>query len=156
MIGSHSKPRCQIFKDRRKDTRYRCQAALLDESKKKVLIVYENSYPINLRRWGFPKGKIKKGETNTECVHREVCEEVGIELRNYPHSYCKQGRDHIIVIHRPAEAIYLHLGPEILKAVWVDIAWLKNDVERDQALVKNNINHTNKYNARLRSLVRKL
>lgn len=53
-----------------------CGAAILNPSCTKVLLV--KAY--HGHSWGFPKGKIDKGETKSECAMREVLEEVGFDI----------------------------------------------------------------------------
>ena len=150
-------PKCQLNPSQLDDQpRKKCQAALLDNTEEKILIVYEKSYPKHLRRWGLPKGKFKTGETATECVHREVCEEVGINVDQYPHVYRKKGRDQIIVFNKPADEIKLYIGPEILHAKWVDLNWLKSDVAQDKLMGKMDPNYKYKYNNFMRSFIPKI
>ena len=106
----------------------------------------------------IPKGKYKVGEDNKECVHREVCEEVGIEVDKYPHIYRPQGSGHIVIFNKPAEEIPLFLGPEINSAKWVDLNWLKNDIKNE--IKKSNQVPTGtypyKYNINIRKYVPKI
>ena len=152
-----SAPACQIYPDTRKDIRNKkCQAVLLDKTGRKILIVYENvpKELTHLQRWGLPKGKFKEGEVLEECVHREVCEEVGINVGDYPHVYRKQGRNHIVTFNKAADEIHLHLGPEIARAEWVDLDWLKSDVSRDISNQKRyGTRYIAKYNAPLKKVI---
>jgi 8-oxo-dGTP pyrophosphatase MutT (NUDIX family) len=52
-------------------------AALLDPTLTKVLMV--KGYKKDAS-WGFPRGKLSKGETAAECAAREVLEETGIDV----------------------------------------------------------------------------
>jgi len=53
-------------------------------SKNKVLVIQRGKDEIAFPdKWGFPGGKIEQGETPTECLKREVMEEVGIEADNF-------------------------------------------------------------------------
>jgi len=52
-------------------------AALLDPTLTKVLMV--KGYKKDAS-WGFPRGKLSKGETASECAAREVLEETGIDI----------------------------------------------------------------------------
>ncbi|WP_332912476.1 NUDIX hydrolase [Algoriphagus boritolerans] len=38
-----------------------------------------------LGKWDFPKGKLDKGETPTECAKREVEEETNVKVKLGPH-----------------------------------------------------------------------
>ena len=120
--------------------------ALIDKSKKYVLIVFEKSYPVNLRKWGLTKGKVKEGETTLECGHREVCEEVGIEIAKYEHRYTKLGNNQIVIIEKDIKEIKMYLGKEILEAKWVLITWLKEDIEKSPE----------KYNSSARFMIDKI
>lgn len=51
--------------------------AVLRSKDKHILIVHEKASDL----WGVPKGKRKNGETKTQCIMREVREEIGIKLQ---------------------------------------------------------------------------
>ena len=55
-------------------------AALLDPTLTKVLMV--KGYKKDAS-WGFPRGKLSKGETAAECAAREVLEETGIDISEF-------------------------------------------------------------------------
>lgn len=55
-------------------------AALLDPTLTKVLMV--KGYKKDAS-WGFPRGKLSKGETAAECAAREVLEETGIDISDF-------------------------------------------------------------------------
>ena len=55
-------------------------AALLDPTLTKVLMV--RGYKKDAS-WGFPRGKLSKGETAAECAAREVLEETGIDISDF-------------------------------------------------------------------------
>ena len=55
-------------------------AALLDPTLTKVLMV--KGYKKDAS-WGFPRGKLSKGETASECAAREVLEETGIDISGF-------------------------------------------------------------------------
>ena len=137
------KPACQRFPKKGADLKKRCQAALIDNTGRRVLIVYERSFPRTLRRWGFPKGKFKEGENARECILRETCEETGIIIEDTPHKFLLRGNNSLILFELPAEAIKLELGPEIKYARWVDINWLIDDAK----------NSVDKYNSHLRKFL---
>ena len=55
-----------------------CGCVIFDkETHSKVLIVYEKRRDF----WGFPKGHVESGETETQTALREVKEEVGIDVK---------------------------------------------------------------------------
>lgn len=57
-----------------------CGAALLNAKLTHVVLV--RAWGPNAR-WGFPKGKLAKGETELECAIREVLEEIGFDMTPY-------------------------------------------------------------------------
>ena len=61
-----------------------CGCVIFDKAThSKVLIVYEK----NRNFWGFPKGHIEKGETETQTALREVKEEVGLDVKILDEKY---------------------------------------------------------------------
>jgi len=124
-------PACQRKHDRRPDLNKRCLGALLDNTGEWVIIIHENSFPKRDRKWGFPKGKFKIGENGTECMHREVCEEVGVDVSMYSHEYRKTGINQIVVFDDHRDDIPLFPGPEALQVKWVRVDWLKKDIARN-------------------------
>ena len=61
-----------------------CGCVIFDkESHSKVLIVYEKDRNF----WGFPKGHIEDGETETQTALREVKEEVGLDVKILDEKY---------------------------------------------------------------------
>ena len=147
-VNTETVPSCQYEEDTRLDIiGKRCQAALLDKTENKVLIIREN-VPIELRRWGFPKGKYKIGESDIDCSHREICEEVGIVVDDYPHIYRKMGANQVIIFYEHyADEILIHIGPEVLATKWVNLNWLKKD---------SKIAPWGTYNATLRDFIMKI
>lgn len=59
-----------------------CGAALLNTQLTHVVLV--RAWGSNAR-WGFPKGKLAKGETELECAIREVLEEIGFDMTPHVH-----------------------------------------------------------------------
>lgn len=98
----------------------------------RMVIVRERSFPIHLRRWGIPKGKAKVGEAATQCISREVNEEVGIDLSKYRY-YVKEGEWlQVVLIDAPYTEIPLHLrsGGEIERAEWLRIEEVRDWLAR--------------------------
>lgn len=61
-----------------------CGCVIFDkESHNKVLVIYEKDRNF----WGFPKGHIEEGETETQTALREVKEEVGIDVKILDEKY---------------------------------------------------------------------
>lgn len=144
--------RCGRDMSRVPDTDQRCQAIILDNSEEWVVVIEERSFPLHLRKWGFPKGKLKIGETHNQCVHREVCEEVGLQIPRIPHQYKEdvesKTKDKFVTrqikLLLPHTKIPLVAGDEVVQARWMRISDLIDDV---------NENGTKKWNSLLRQSI---
>ncbi|MDO5025297.1 MAG: (deoxy)nucleoside triphosphate pyrophosphohydrolase [Trueperella sp.] len=65
-------------------------AAILDDATHPTRILCaQRSAPADLAgKWEFPGGKVEPGEDPLAAVHREICEELGVEISlhaHYPH-----------------------------------------------------------------------
>ncbi|GLI67230.1 hypothetical protein VaNZ11_011168 [Volvox africanus] len=54
-------------------------AILLDAAMEQVLLVRGNKSSMG---WGFPRGKVNEGESESDCAIREVLEETGFDIRS--------------------------------------------------------------------------
>ena len=112
------------------DTQHKCGALILDESQEYFILVFENSYPVRTRKWGVPKGSLKSSETKENCVLREVWEEIGIDIGQFPHRIRRIDIKHqVIVIDKHHRDVILTPGPEVRYAVWKPVSRVMKDVE---------------------------
>jgi 8-oxo-dGTP pyrophosphatase MutT (NUDIX family) len=107
-----------------------CFGFALVDINEKVLIVFENSYPVSLSKWGFPKGKKKEIDKDEfACMERELYEEVGIAISSLDYEIVKNYRYNRCTIaftrikHR-CEDIQIVCGNEILVFKWVPLKQL--------------------------------
>lgn len=139
------------------DTDYRCQAFVYDRTGEYVVIVHENSTPLNLRKWGLPKGKLKLGETERACIYREIREEISVDLHTVPHNYQELGELKYniklvqITINLPKDEIHIKEdGVEILEVEWVKykdlVASVKNNSAKYNSAIKNAVYKNESYN----------
>jgi 8-oxo-dGTP pyrophosphatase MutT (NUDIX family) len=106
------------------------QAVIFDDSGKFVLMVQENNYA---KKWGFPKGGIKREDDNSfvNCARREVKEETGLDISRWNCTkVCNQLGKHTFVFRtnlRPS--VNINTDPkEILECEWVHIDFVRSDV----------------------------
>jgi len=94
----------------------------------KVLLTRRTVEPFN-GLWVMPGGKIDHGEPILQALHREVREEVGIEVRveglldAYEHIGVGSNGDHFVILYYRAVPLSLDLHPdgvECDEAVWVE------------------------------------
>jgi 8-oxo-dGTP pyrophosphatase MutT (NUDIX family) len=106
-----------------------CGAVIENEEEKILLIFQQNGF------WGFPKGHVEEGETESETAVREVFEETGLwvelnEENRFEFSYdIKDLNIHKTVVLFTAKVVddsrFKKQDEEIAEMDWFD----KNDVE---------------------------
>lgn len=60
-------------------------AAIFEDSDKNILIAQRGKKDEIYGKWEFPGGKMEPGETEQECLQRELCEELGIQAKVGPY-----------------------------------------------------------------------
>jgi 8-oxo-dGTP diphosphatase len=102
-------------------------ACIIDEQER-VLLTRRCIHPF-CGQWVMPGGKIDLGEAILEALHREVREEVGIEVRVeglidvFEHLSVGAGNDHFVILYYRAAPLSSELRPngvECTEAVWID------------------------------------
>ncbi len=101
-------------------------ACVIDE-KERVLLTRRCIEPF-CSQWVMPGGKIDHGEPILAALHREVMEEVGIEVRAetlidvFEHVNVGKQNDHFIILYYRASPLSFDLKPngdECTEAIWV-------------------------------------
>lgn len=54
--------------------------ALIENTKGEILLVQRSAQMPHALAWEFPGGKVQEGESETEALHRELTEELGIRV----------------------------------------------------------------------------
>ena len=103
--------------------------AIIEKDGKILIARREKDDPLR-GKWEFPGGKIREGETPGECVKREICEELDIDievgdlLHSTQHTY-----DHMAIELYFYETTYL--SGEIKPKEYRDIRWVeKGDLRK--------------------------
>lgn len=108
-------------------------ACILDEEQRVLLT--RRCIPPFCGRWVMPGGKIDHGESILSALHREVREEVGIEVRIeglidvFEHIGVGERGDHFVILYYRATPLSLDLHPngeECTEALWADPQSLPN------------------------------
>jgi 8-oxo-dGTP diphosphatase len=101
--------------------------ACIIDSQERVLLTQRCIEPF-CNQWVMPGGKIDHGEPILEALHREVREEVGLEIQIdrlidvYEHVGIGQGKDHYVILYYRAHprSLNLEINPgEVTRAAWV-------------------------------------
>ncbi len=107
-------------------------ACIIDEQRR-VLLTRRCIEPF-CGQWVMPGGKVDHGETLLEALHREVHEEVGIEvhidrlLDVYEHVACGDNEDHYVILYYRAHPLTAELSlniSEVTEADWVPESQLR-------------------------------
>ncbi|HXV20129.1 MAG TPA: NUDIX domain-containing protein [Desulfuromonadales bacterium] len=102
-------------------------ACIIDEQER-VLLTRRCIHPF-CGQWVMPGGKIDLGEAILEALHREVREEVGIEVRVeglidvFEHLQVGSDREHFVILYYRAAPLSGELRPngvECTEAAWID------------------------------------
>lgn len=117
--------------------------AIIRNEENEVLVVQRGQNTDHPRKWEFPGGKLKKGETPEECIVREIREELSIDivicqrLKDTEYDYgIKQVRLIPFVCNTPE---YLPLLSEHIDYRWIDPAELQNvDFSEADVIVAGN------------------
>jgi 8-oxo-dGTP diphosphatase len=108
-------------------------ACVIDE-KERVLLTRRCIEPF-CGQWVMPGGKVDHGEPLLEALHREVREEVGIEvhvdglLDVYEHVALGDNNDHYVILYYRTHPVTNELHPnnmEVTEAEWVSAKQLTN------------------------------
>lgn len=115
-----------------KDTSKRAAVLFLDKTGEFILLVHEKCFPVEQRKIGPPKGRVKKGESLENARKREVAEEIGLDFAEYPHQVLWENCHSLGVqfdLHWYEVPVFR--GREIAKVEWVRIEWLKVDIQEN-------------------------
>ena len=108
-------------------------ACIIDE-KERVLLTRRCIEPF-CGQWVMPGGKVDHGEPLLEALHREVREEVGIEVHVdglfdvYEHIALGENNDHYVILYYRTHPVTKELQPnnmEVTEAEWVAAEQLTN------------------------------
>jgi 8-oxo-dGTP diphosphatase len=101
-------------------------AVIVDEEER-VLLTRRNIPPFH-GQWVMPGGKIDLGEPILKALHREVMEEVGLEVEVeglvdvFEHLTPGVTEDHFVILYyrcRPLSCVITHNPREVSEACWV-------------------------------------
>ena len=117
--------------------RKRCGSILISLDNK-ILVVKERSYPIDVRKFGFNKGSYRYGETYSDCLSRELFEELGISLDKIRHHVLETEQSgqsggkfmEVIRLLVRSDQVKITLGSELVDYRWMTYDELKEDFDR--------------------------
>lgn len=107
--------------------------ACIVDKKNRVLLTRRCIEPFN-SQWVMPGGKIDHGEPIMAAIHREVREEIGIEIHVeglidvYEHVNVGECQDHFVILYYKVSPVTYNLKPngtECTEAVWFKQEQLK-------------------------------
>ncbi len=101
--------------------------AVIIDDEERVLLTRRNVSPFQ-GQWVMPGGKIDLGEPILKALHREVLEEVGLDVEVqglvdvFEHLTPGEGNNHFIILYyrcRPLSCVIDHNPGEVAEARWV-------------------------------------
>jgi 8-oxo-dGTP diphosphatase len=101
--------------------------AVIIDDEERILLTRRNIPPF-LDQWVMPGGKIDLGEPILKALHREVLEEVGLDVEVqglidvFEHLAPDEGSNHFIILYyrcRPLSCTVSHNPGEVAEARWV-------------------------------------
>lgn len=115
-------------------------AALMEENK---ILIAKRNYGTLAGYWEFPGGKVEQGETDVECICREIWEEFSVKIvvQKYlgEENFQVDNKNYDIVLYQAKL-----LSADVQLSVHSEIAWVsKEDLEKyklapvDEQLAKN-------------------
>ncbi len=122
----HPLPLTGIMEFKKQSIKTSVVACIIDEQKR-VLLTRRCIEPF-CGQWVMPGGKVDHGEPLLKALHREVFEEVGIEvhidglLDVYEHVALGENNDHYVILYYRAHPLSVTLLPnnqEVTEAEWV-------------------------------------
>ena len=140
-----------------------CGAAMLNSTMDQVVLVKGWG---NNARWGFPKGKIGRGETELQAAIREVLEETGYDVtehirgNDYIDSMTGGRRNRIFIAQDVPKDTYFETKTrkEISKIEWVSLKILPDTLEKEKELrrsCQNNYGGVVPFMRRLKAWIKK-
>ena len=109
-----------------------CVVACIIDNQERVLLTRRCIEPF-CGQWVMPGGKIDHGESILQALHREVLEEVGIEIHIdglldvYEHVGIGKANDHYVILYyraHPFSRALVPNGEEVTEAIWADVTTL--------------------------------
>ena len=127
-----SAPFCQRTQhwDKREDSHTRVTAFIVNGNETHVIIVQEIS-----RNYNLPGGRLKVNENAAVGIFREICEEVGLQLRNEDIATIQEYPGHcyfIRLFERDIDNIPISAGGEIDRIIWWPVMTLLDDIRNDK------------------------
>lgn len=103
-------------------------AGILLYNDNKVFLVYEKG------KWGIPKGKLDKGESDLEAAMRELHEETGVKLKKSKYDFVDLGdfKNKRFYALEYKKEINFKPNDEIDDAKWVKLSKVNDKIRKDQ------------------------
>ncbi|MCX6330034.1 MAG: (deoxy)nucleoside triphosphate pyrophosphohydrolase [Bacteroidia bacterium] len=131
----------------------RVTCAIIRNEENEVLVVQRGEATDHPLKWEFPGGKVKEGETEEECIIREIREELSIDIVICSHQSDVEydyGKNHILLIPFVCDTLdEMPVLSEHVAYKWIRHSDLKNvDFSEADMIIAENYLHTVEYDGR--------